>query len=221
VKYTNFLDLKSADDFLSERDIIALRKKAMKKNRIATEYSTDLNLLVHDIIHQDDQFILLGESYYLQYHTESFTDFDFYGRPYTNSYSVFDGFRYTSAIVAAFDAGGNLLWDNSMEIRNLISQSTDQKVSMFFKGEEAILAYLSEGKIGYKIIREGSTVEKTDYADLELSLPEDRLVGETKSRMVHWYDNYFICSGFQEIKNLSVSGNATKMVFFCNKVQFD
>jgi len=221
VKYTNFLDLKSADDFLSERDIIALRKKAMKKNRIATEYSTDLNLLVHDIIHRDDQFILLGESYYLQYHTESFTDFDFYGRPYTNSYSVFDGFRYTSAIVAAFDAGGNLLWDNSMEIRNLISQSTDQKVSMYFKGEEAILAYLSEGKIGYKIIREGNTVEKTDYADLELSLPEDRLVGETKSRMVHWYDNYFLCSGFQEIKNLAVSGNATKPVFFCNKVQFD
>jgi hypothetical protein len=218
VKYNN---LKSADDFLSERDIIALRKKAVKKNRIATEYSTDLNLLVHDIFRRGDQFILLGESYYLQYHTESFTDFDFYGRPYTNTYSVFDGFRYTSAIVAAYDTAGNLLWDNSMEIRNLISQSPDQKVSLHFNGEDAILAYLSEGKIGYKIIREGSTVEKTDYADLDLSLPEDRLVNETKSRMVHWYDNYFICYGYQDIKNLAVSGNATKLVFFCNKVQFD
>lgn len=221
VKYTNFLDLKSADDFLSERDIIALRKKAVKKNRIATEYSTDLNLLVHDIFRRGDQFILLGESYYLQYHTESFTDFDFYGRPYTNTYSVFDGFRYTSAIVAAYDIKGNLLWDNSMEIRNLISQTPDQKVSIHFNGEDAILAYLSEGKIGYKIIREGSTVEKTDYADLELSLPDDRLVNETRSRMVHWYDNYYLCYGYQDIKNLAVSGNATKLVFFCNKVQFD
>lgn len=221
VKYNNFLDLKSADDFLSERDIIALRKKAVKKNRIATEYSTDLNMLVHDIIRFGDQFILLGECYNLQYHTESFTDFDFYGRPYTNSYSVFDGFRFTSAVIAAYDTGGNLLWDNSMEIRNLLSQTLDPNVSMIFSGENAVLAYLSEGKIGYKVIQEGTTVEKTDYADLELSLSEDRLVNETKSRMVQWYGNYFLCYGFQEIKNLSVTGNATKLVFFCNKVQFD
>jgi hypothetical protein len=221
VKYTNFLDLKSADSFLSERDIIALRKKAVKKNRVAAEYSTDLNLLVHDIIRHGDQFILLGECYYLQYHTESFTDFDFYGRPYTNSYSVFDGYRFTSAIVAAYDISGNLLWDNSMDIRNLLSQNLDPKVSMIFSGDNAIIAYLSEGKIGYKIIRQENTVEKTDYADLELSLPEDRLVNETKSRMVYWYGNYFICYGFQEIKNLSLTGNATKLVFFCNKVQFE
>jgi len=134
---------------------------------------------------------------------------------------VFDGFRFTSAIAAAFDRDGNLLWDNSIEIRNLLSQNLDPKASITFTGENAVLAYLSEGKIGYKIIREGSTVERTDYADLELSLPEDRLVNETRSRMVPWYGNYFLCYGYQEIKNLSVTGNATKMVFFCNKVQFE
>jgi hypothetical protein len=64
-------------------------------------------------------------------------------------------------------------------------------------------------------------VEKTDYTDLDLSLPEDRLINETKSRMLHWYDNYFICYGYQEIKNLSYTGNATKLVFYCNKVRFD
>ena len=102
-----------------------------------------------------------------------------------------------------------------------MSQNLDPKASITFTGENAVLAYLSEGKIGYKIIREGSTVERTDYADLELSLPEDRLVNETRSRMVPWYGNYFLCYGYQEIKNLSVTGNATKMVFFCNKVQFE
>jgi hypothetical protein len=220
-KFNNFLDLKSADNFLSERDLIALRKKSAKKNRVATENSTDLNLLVHDIIRKDDQFILLGETYYLQYHTESFTDFDFYGRPYTNSYSVFDGFRFTNAIVAAYDAGGNLLWDNSMEIRNLLSQNLDLKVCLLFSGDNEVLAYLSDGKIGYKIIKGGTTVEKTDYTDVDLSLPEDRLINETRSRMVHWYDNYFLCFGYQEIKNLSYTGNATKLVFYCNKVRFD
>ena len=221
VRYTNFLDLKSSEHFLSEREIIALRKKAVKKSRIEAEYSADLNLLVHDIIRHGDRFMILGESYYLQYHTESFTDFDFYGRPYTNSYSVFDGYRFTNAIVAAYDPGGNLLWDNSMEIRNLLSQNLAPKVTLTFSGGNAIMAYLSEGKIGYKIIKEGSTVEKTDYSDLELTLPDDRLVNETKSRMVPWYGNYFLCYGFQEIKNLSITGNATKLVFFCNKVQFE
>ncbi len=220
-KFTNFLDLKCADSFLSERDIMAIRKKAVKKSKIITEYSADLNLIMHDIIPKDDHFILLGEAYYLQYHTESFTDFDFYGRPYTNSYSVFDGFRFTSAIVASFDFSGNLLWDNSMEIRNLLSENLDPKVSIMFSGDDAVLTYLSDGKIGYKIIREGTTIEKTDYTDIDLSLPEDRLVNETKSRMVRWYDNYYLCYGYQEIKNLSYTGNATKLVFFCNKVRFD
>lgn len=219
--FTNFLDLKSTDNFLSERDIIALRKKAMKKNRILTEYSTDLNLIVHEITRKGDQFILLGEAYFLQYHTESFTDFDFYGRPYTNSYSVFDGFRFTSGIVAAYDMTGALLWDNSIEIRNLISQQLDPKVSLAFNGDNQILTYLSEGKIGYKIISGGTTVEKTDYTDVDLSLPEDRLINETRSRMVPWYENYYLCYGYQEIKNLSYTGNATKLVFYCNKVRFD
>jgi len=219
--FTNFLDFKSADAFLSERDIISLRKKAMKKNRISTEYSTDLNMLIHNMVKSGDQYILLGEAYYLQFHSESFTDFDFYGRPYNSSYSVFDGYRFTNAIVAGYDADGNLLWDNSMEIRNLLSNTPDPKVTMIFDGDKIILAFLSEGKIGYKIIQGGNTVEKTDYTPLELLLPDDRLIHESKSHMIQWYDHYFICYGYQEIKNLSISGNATKLVFFCNKVQFE
>ena len=218
--FNNYLDLQSAGDLLSEREMMALRKKAMKKNRILPEYSADLNILIHDIIRHDDQFIVLGETYYLQFHTESFTDFDYYGRPYSNSYSVFDGYRFTNAIAAAYDASGKLLWDHSMPIRNLLSREPDPKVSLTFIGDAAVLCYLSDGKIGYKVIRGGETVEKMDYTDVELSLSDDRLVSETRSCMVHWYDNYFLCYGYQEIKNLSTQGNETKTVFYCNKVQF-
>ena len=58
---------------------------------------SEMNLLVHPLIVHNGQIIFMGESYMPEYHPENFTEFDFYGRPYINTYNVFDGYRYTSA----------------------------------------------------------------------------------------------------------------------------
>ncbi len=219
--FNNYLDLKCAGSLLSEKDLLAIRKKAMKKTRSSEEFSSDLNVVLHDAFRFKGQNILVGESYYAQYHTETFTDFDFYGRPFTNTYNVFDGYRFSNAIVAAFDDNGQLLWDNSMEIRNLLTDEQIPHVSVFPSGNNLVMAYLSEGKVASQIIHEGSVVEKTEYSELDLADPNDRLVTETKSMLVPWYGNYFLCYGYQEIKNISGGGKAKKLVFYCNKVQFE
>ncbi len=221
INYYNFLDMKNIKQLLGEEDILSLRKKSMKKNRPDQEYSLDFSLLLHDIFPWNDQFIVAAEAYTPQYHSESFTDYDFYGRPYTNTYSVFDGYRFTGIMMASFDKEGKMLWDNAMSIRNLLSFTLEPKVTLYPSGDEIILTYLSEGKIACSIIRDSETVEKSTFSDLELMSTNDKLLAESRSRMVYWYADYFLCYGYQEIRDISKGGNDKRMVYFINKVKFD
>jgi len=220
IQFYNFLDLKNSRHLLDARDVMSLRKKTMKKSRNDQEYSLDMSVLLHGIIRRNGEYILAAETYYPQFHTESFTDYDFYGRPFTSSFSVFDGYRFTGILVVALDAEGRLLWDNSMEIRNILTFSLDPKVTLFFQSDQLILTYLSEGKIASRIVCGNEVRENTSYAELELSSSTDKLLNETFSEMAWWYDDYFLCSGYQEIRDISKGNNDKRLVFFCNKVRF-
>ena len=217
----NFLDLKNIRQLLSERDILNLRKKSIKKNRSEQEYSLDFSLFLHEIIVWDEQYILVAETYYPQYHTESFTDYDFYGRPFTNTYTVFDGYRFSGVLVASFDKQGKLLWDNAMDIRNILTYSLEPKVSVDRVGDEMVLSYLTEGKIASAIMKGPELIEKTSFSELELMTVNDKRLAETNSQMVPWYDEYFLCYGYQEIRDITKGINDKKWIFFCNKVRFD
>jgi hypothetical protein len=83
------------------------------------------------------------------------------------------------------------------------------------------MASLSEGKIASKIIHNAEVIEKLDFSQVELQYPNDKLLSETKSRMVHWYNNFFLCYGYQEIKNVALERNNKRLVFYFNKIRFD
>jgi hypothetical protein len=221
VSFYNFLELKSASSLLGERDIMNLKKKALKKNKPLAEYSLDFPMLLHGIERFNSQNILTAEVFSPQYHTENFTDFDYYGRPYTNSYSVFDGYRFSNAIIGGFNDDGKLMWDNTLEIRNLVSSELSQKVVVFQSENDQVLCYVSDGKIGSKIIRENNVVEKLDFAQVELLYPEDKLLTETKGRLIPWYGNYFLSYGYQEIKNIALESNNKRLVYYFSKLRFE
>ena len=220
--FYNFLELKNANQLVGEKNLQAIKKKSEKKNKNLNEYSIDLTLLLHPLtIKNNNEIILLAESFFPQYHSENFTDYDFYGRPFTNSYSVFDGYRYSNALIAGFDRTGKLAWDNSIEIRNLVSFELNSKVIQYNQGNNFMMAYLSEGKIASKIIHHDEVIEKLDFSQIELQYPNDKLLAETKSRMVSWYGNFFLCYGYQEIKNVALERNNKRLVFYFNKIRFD
>jgi hypothetical protein len=219
ISFYNYLDLKSINNLLGEKELLALKKKAMKKNRSLGDYSIGLQMILHPPVVHGQQIVLLAESCYPEYHTENFTDFDFYGRPFTNSYTIFDGYRYTGGMAAAFDRDGKLLWDNSIEIHNLIAAEAGPRINLTFSGNDAVFSYLSEGKIGSKVIRGFDVVEKTDFSPVMLPLESDKLQAETRSRMVPWYDHYFLCSGFQEIRNINAEGQNKRLVFYFSKIE--
>lgn len=222
IRFKNFLELKNFKNVIQEKELMAIKKKANKKNKPVDNYTTEVNLLVHPLIFHNDQIIIVAESYVPEYHSENFTEFDFYGRPYINTYNVFDGYRYTSAMIAGFDRSGNLRWDNSMEIRNLISTELTPKVNVFFSSMDlVVLCYSSEGRIASKIIKENDVVEKLDFSAMDQLNPEDKMLTDSKSFMVPWYGSFFLCYGYQDIKNINSSEDKKRLVFYFTKVKFD
>ncbi len=221
IQFFNYLELQHASSLLDERDIMSLKKKALKKNKSLGEYSLDMPVLLQGMSRFKDQYVIAAEIFAPQYHSENFTDFDYYGRPYTNSYSVFDGYRFANAIVAGFNIDGKLTWDNALEIRNIVSHELSSKVVVFQSGDDHVLCYITDGKIGSKIITESKVVEKLDFAAIDLMFPGDKLISESKGRLVPWYANYFLSYGYHEIKNISLESNNKRLVFYFSKLRFE
>jgi hypothetical protein len=51
--------------------------------------------------------------------------------------------------------------------------------------------------------------------------PDDKLQSESKSRILSWYGNYFITSGYQEIKNIALESDNKRLVFYFSKIRFE
>ncbi len=221
MSFYNFLELQHAASIAGESEFLNLQKKALKKQKPLSEYSLDYSVLLHDILFLNGQYILTSELFAPQFHSENFTDFDFYGRPYTNTYSVFDGYRFYNAVIAGFDQEGKLIWDNLLEIRNLVSTDLSQKVVTYPDGNDLVLCYVSDGKIGSKIIQENRVIEKLDFAVMDMLLPDDKLISESKGALVHWYGNYFLSYGYQDIKNIALESNNKRLVYYFSKVRFE
>ncbi len=221
INYFNFLNFKNFYSALGGREIYKIKKKAEKKKIASKDYSLNYRLLLHDIIQHDGKYILLSEAYYPEYHTVTNMVYDYYGRPIPQSYTVFDGYKFFNAIIAGFDEEGKLLWDNGFEIWNILTFYLKKHIIYYFDKNDMILAYNSEGKIASKIFENGEVVGDREYSEIDSMYPKDKIIDDENSNIIHWYNNYFICYGNQEIKNNSLPKLNKRTVFYMNKVAFN
>jgi hypothetical protein len=84
-----------------------------------------------------------------------------------------------------------------------------------------VLCYSSEARIASKIIRGNEVVEKLDFSAMEQMFAEDKMLTDSKNYMVPWYGTFFLCYGFQEIKNINSSENKKRLVYYFTKVKFE
>ncbi|MBM3436544.1 MAG: hypothetical protein FJY07_10060, partial [Bacteroidetes bacterium] len=200
-RYFNFLEMENMTGYLKSKEYVQALKKAERKDQNPDKYSLDFDLLLHDIIRKDSLNYFVSEAYYEEYHTVTSTYYDYYGRPVPVSYTVFDGYKYFNAFISCFSDDGEKMWDNGLEIFNILTFDLVNRVNVFFSGDDIILAYNREGKIGAKIIKGPQIIEGVEYYPLESAHSEDKIMGDSKSNMEYWYDNYFLAYGFQNIKN--------------------
>ncbi len=214
------MDFKNFSVYLSDADFMKYKRKAEKREKKGKDFSINYKLLVHDIIKQDDQYIFGAEAYFPEYHTVSYMTYDYYGRPVPQYYSVFDGYRYTNALIASFDMNGDILWSNIFDMYKIISFSLKKRVNYFFDDNDIVLSYSEDGQIVSKVINGTQVVGEVDYTEIATSNSNDDINSDKRSEMERWYDNYFIIYGYQSIKNNYLSGKKNRTVYYVNKIAF-
>lgn len=192
-----------------------------KKEEVSVIY---YNLLVHDIIADDDQYIMVAEAYHPEYHTE-------YRYVYTTNgmqmqaVRVFDGYRYDYAIVAGFDKDGKMLWDNIFEIADILSFNLKERVKVLGTPDMLSLVYSQGGSIKSKIISGGKVIEEKEKTKIETNYTDDKVKANYNSDLDYWYKNYFIAYGYQKIKTdkeAKQKGEKRKRnVFYFNKISYE
>lgn len=216
-KYYNFSEFQNFYKNLSVNDLSRIRKVEKKSD----EFTIDYNLIVHPVKKAIDQYVFIAEAYFPEYHTVTRMMYDWYGRPMPSYYNVFDGYRYTSAFVAGFDQDGNLLWDNGLELWDILSNRIDRRVNVIFDKKDIILAYLNNAEIVYKVIQANDNIESVEYVPVDFYFSRDKLISESGANLIYWYNNYFMSYGYQKIKNNNLADQSKRSVFYINKIAFN
>lgn len=217
--FYEFTDFENFYRYLRRPSDLNSRRSSQRLER-GRDFSSDHDLLAHEVFEWNGQFVFLAEAYYPEYRTVTTMVYDYYGRPYPSTYSIFEGFRYVTTFVAGFDNAGNLLWNNDLELRNILSQNLKRRVIAWPDPEGLVLAYANEGKIVSKIINGGSTIDGVAKSDIEPLSPRDRVFNDENSIIEPWYNNYFVVYGYQNIRNSYVSSRSNKNVFYINKMAY-
>lgn len=219
-KYYNFGDLQNFFNYMKAKRSNRIKERIKRRKIRGKKVRFNYRFLIHEVIEYNDQFIVLGEAFYPQYTSISNTRYMGFHYPKWGD-QVFDGYRYTHAVIIGFDRDGNLLWDNSFEINDVKTYSLEQFVRFDVKEDKIVLLYLYENQIRTKIIRDNEVLEGK-VIDPIRTLYENDVVVKAKrntSQLSYWYEGKFYAYGIHEIENEAPGGTVEKRrVFFVNKI---
>ncbi len=250
-KFYDFTDFKNFFSFLNPKQRERQEKKVADKKEKGKDLKLSHRMLVHEVIKQDDKYILVAEAFFPEYkynnnfyspYGSSFGNFSpFYSSyfnpyrwgygnwglysPFSNYYGyrgfgnreIFDGWKYTHGIVAAFDKNGNLLWDNNIELKNIKTQTLKEKVKVKVEGEYITMSYADRGDIFSKTFKNGVVIGELKGKPVASQKEGDSVRRTSTDDIELWYENFFLATGVQRITN---EDEGRRNVFYLNKVSF-
>ncbi|MFC2111158.1 hypothetical protein ACFLQ5_01760 [Bacteroidota bacterium] len=218
IKYYDFTDFKN---FYKTVIGSHIKKKINRKKSKGKEVAIGYRLLIHDdVIIQNNEYIIVAEAYYPEYHYVYYTD----GNGNRQSRQVFDGYRYTHAVIAAFDKDGELLWDNVFEIMNIryiFNLREKVKVLRDSEDDEVVLVYNYGGYLHSKVIEGAHVIERKKETKIKTKSSKDEVKWSDHDDIDYWYDNYFISWGYQTIKNQGKKKQKRRKVFYFTKIEYN
>ncbi len=218
IKFYNFLDLKNFTSYLPQKQQDKIEKKKERKEENGKELLINYNIAIHPIISVSDGYEFLGEAYYPVYHMVM----NRMANGIYTSYSIFDGYRYTHAVLAKFDKLGGLSWDNTF---SMYPNSMPFFVKKFIKVKQdktnLNLVYADGNFINSKDFNpiNGSEVNSSKQEIIDTYNEGDR-IKRSYSNIEYWFDNNFLAFGNQIIINKENEKRKRKIIFL-NKVAIE
>jgi small nuclear ribonucleoprotein (snRNP)-like protein len=222
IKYFRFNDFRSFFDYMKPRRRERVKNRISRLREKGREMQLHYRFLMHDLIETKDQYIVVAEAYFPQYRSNSVYGFYPVGMRGNSYYDrIFDGYRYTHAVVCGFDKSGNLLWDNCFEILDYKNYQLREIVEVAVEEDKIVLAYPEEGTVHTKVIRGNDVLKSKEKYTIKTNFENDRVTNAEDASIDHWYGPYFISWGFQEIYNGKDTGvKPNREVFYLNKLTY-
>lgn len=213
-----FYQLRNFFTYLKPRQEQRLRQRIQRKAEKGKRSRLQYRLMVHELLALNDQFILLGEAYYPVYKRDDRFNYGLAVSAYVPF--IFDGYRYTHAVVIGFDRNGILKWDNSFEINDVKTFTLEQFVKMDYQKNRIALLYLFDNRIRSKFIQNEQVIEGKTYNSIKLSFEAEKPENDFDiKKLEHWYPGTFLAYGVQRPES-RVMAPSRERYFFINKVAY-
>ena len=204
IKFYNFLDLKNFTDYMSDRKQAKIERRKEKAKKAGKEYALKYLMASHRIMTDGKDYFYLGEAYFPVYTTT---------RMGNMVMTTFVGYNYTHAVLAKFDASGNLLWDECfpMEPRTM-PLYVKRFVSASLKGKNVNLLFTDRNKMVSKLFNnaDGTVIQDRTSEFIETDNDDEDVKKMRYSDSQHWYGDNFLVYGKQVVKN-SKTGERRKV----------
>lgn len=242
--YYTLADLPNFYNYLPERrrnrKLRSLEKNIEKEKRI-----TIPNVLAtREVISSGDYFLIYND-YFSPSSTRSSSRDGMYHSGYYNnspvqrrfspfSYGMWPGagpmplhqnyrqFRYLSAQFLLLSAKGELIWDNSLALKNNLLPHEQKFGEVSFNGSDLYFMYLDNTDLRLSHISDGEVLMENESFPLEL-VNENETIRDTQESslsLMWWYDQYYLLSGKQRVRFYTESGREeNKEVFFITKIR--
>ncbi|MDQ1085730.1 hypothetical protein [Siphonobacter sp. SORGH_AS_1065] len=216
IQYVPFSDLQNFFNYLKPSRQERMRNKIAAQKKLGKDLKFHYLLHIQDLIPTEEGYLMVAEAYFPQTKTSSsFTPTAVTNRRLQNSY---ESFRYTHALVCGLNRSGELVWDNSMELKDLTSDLLSPQVQLSTLSSNTLcLSYTYESKVRALQIQKDKTLGKIEEYELlpaELNKSIDR---DPYPSLISWYGPYYLSWGFR--KYPPAANQSSKEAFFLYKLE--
>lgn len=219
-KNTNFYDFTSLDNYLNY--LSPKRRKRIVARMIARrakgkEFKIRQRLHLHDITLTDKGWLMVAEIYYPEYNSSGNTMFLGY-RTYRVGNDVYNQFNYSHAFLGEFDRDGNLVWNNSINLKNVKTRQLNDITQVTPIENGYVLAYPDDGVIRTGIINNDNVITPMQSYNLKALSKNSRILDVNSSNLFAWYGQTFLVYGNKVVS--SGGESESKDVFFLRKLSY-
>ncbi|MBC6696780.1 hypothetical protein [Hymenobacter sp. BT190] len=231
LRFYDFSNLKHFFDFMSPNRASRLRQRSEKMRAADRVLRLRYRTLMHDLVPFEDGYVMVAEIYFPHYRYNSYSPSLVYNPYYYSAYDRanwasgnrnFDGYRITHALICGFDKRGNLLWDNTLVMKNVELRDLTETVRLRQLPDGRLAAaYLQNDKLYYKVIDRASPSPNDLSVNLTTSaLPSarEKATNTTQEGLTTWYGNRLLAYGFQHVR---AEHGPDRDVFFLNTISFE
>jgi hypothetical protein len=175
------------------------KKNSKKPVKIPKVTTTDRKFLLHNIIEDENQYIMVGETYFPTYAVKWYCDAS--GKN-CEPYIVFDGWQYEACEVMGISKDGKkVLWDDAFKLGYYKTWvPTTELVTVLPYGDDLYFTYFDGAQIirrkldGDHLVQEGVDNEKLKGKKKD----KDLTTGYSFPNVKHWYEDVFVIYGYGE-----------------------